>query len=73
MGTFLCSGGERVYQYFGEKCRGKDNCNSIPGEILTHIIIILPAPYNSKKNMLYRNIFSMFLFLNYNVFSFLLC
>ncbi|XP_052717144.1 uncharacterized protein LOC128189535 [Crassostrea angulata] len=30
-GTFLCSGGERVYQYFGEKCRGKDNCNSIPG------------------------------------------
>lgn len=32
-GTFLCSGGERVYQYFGEKCRSKDNCNSIPGEI----------------------------------------
>lgn len=30
-GTFLCSGGERVNQYFGEKCRGKDNCNSIPG------------------------------------------
>lgn len=30
-GTFLCSGGERVYQYFGEKCRSKDNCNSIPG------------------------------------------
>lgn len=32
-GTFLCSGGERVNQYFGEKCRGKDNCNSIPGKI----------------------------------------
>lgn len=74
-GTFLCSGGERVYQYFGEKCRSKDNCNSIPGEILIHNIhvIILPAPNNSNENMLYRNIFFMFLFFGYNVFSFLFC